>query len=108
MSDNRSGGGGGFVFGLIIGGAIVFLLGTDKGRKILKSLTEEGFGEISDMLEKAEGELIEEEEPAPRRTRSMPAGRQVVEEEAVLKSNGVSHSAPAVPKRRFFRRPTKS
>lgn len=98
MSDNHSSGGGGFVFGLVIGGAIVFLLGTDKGRKILKSLTEEGFGEISNILEKAEGELIEEEkEPLPRKARA-------VEEEAVLKSNGASHSAP-VPKKRFFRRP---
>ncbi|MBI2195721.1 MAG: hypothetical protein HYU48_01595 [Candidatus Levybacteria bacterium] len=98
MSDNRNNSGGGFLFGMLIGGALVFLLGTDKGRRILKSLTEEGFGELSQIIEKAEEEIVEEEERPIKKSK-------VVEEEEVPKTNG---KATAVPKRRFFRRPTKS
>ncbi|MEX2013249.1 MAG: hypothetical protein WD967_02495 [Candidatus Levyibacteriota bacterium] len=105
MDNKNNSGGGGFIFGLIIGGALVFLLGTDKGRKILKSLTEESFGEISEMLEKAEGELIEEE-PAPRRARVIESEEVIVPSGSGVKSNG--HSAPAVSKKRFFRRSSKS
>ncbi len=102
MNDNK-GGSGGFLLGLIIGGGAVFLLGTDKGRKILKSLTEEGFGELSEIIERA-GEGIEEEEEVtiPKRK------AKVVEEESEalvnsgVKSNG--HAATPVAKRRFFRR----
>lgn len=103
MNDNK-GGNSGFLLGLIIGGAVVFLLGTDKGRKILKSLTEEGFEELSTVIERA-GENLEmeeeEESEAPRVRRS-----KIVEEEVsepVSKSNEVKSSSPA-PKRRFFRR----
>lgn len=46
----------GFFWGLIIGGAAVYLLGTKSGKKILKTLTEEGIGNISDLM----GEEIEE------------------------------------------------
>lgn len=103
---NNNSSGGGFLFGMLIGGALVFLVGTNKGRRILKSLTEEGFEGLSDIIEKAEGELIEEE-PSPRKK------AKVVEEEVVsapvnngVKNNG--HSASTAPKRRFFRRSPKS
>ncbi len=101
MDNRNNSGGGGFLFGLLIGGGLVFLLGTDKGRKILKSLTEEGFGEISQMLEKAEGELIEEEEPAPKKAR-------IIEDEEVVSPSSNGHSAPVATKKRFFRRAPKS
>ena len=103
MNDNK-GGSGGFLLGLIIGGGAVFLLGTDKGRKILKSLTEEGFGELSEIIERA-GEGIEEEEEV-----TIPKVRKakVAEEESepAPVSNGVKSNGhtPAAPKRRFFRR----
>ncbi len=103
MNDNK-GGNSGFLLGLIIGGAVVFLLGTDKGRKILKSLTEEGFEELSTVIERA-GENLEmeeeEESEAPRVRKS-----KIVEEEVVTPiSNGVKNErTPAASKRRFFRR----
>ncbi len=103
MNDNK-GGSGGFLLGLIIGGAAVFLLGTDKGRKILKSLTEEGFGELSGILERAEEGIEEEEEVEIPKVRKA----KVVEEESeAAVSNGVKsngHAATPVAKRRFFGR----
>lgn len=44
----------GFLLGVLIGGAVVFLLGTKKGKKILKAISEEGEGKISNILNKIE------------------------------------------------------
>lgn len=55
----------GFIWGLIIGGALVFLIGTKKGKKLLKTISEEGVGSLSDILEEnidTEDEFEEEEE----------------------------------------------
>ena len=57
----------GFILGALIGGAIVFLLGTEKGKKILKAISDEGLDNLSDILEKADkaanlDEVFEEEE----------------------------------------------
>lgn len=66
-NDNNHGGvGNGFLWGLIVGGAVVFLLGTKKGKKLLKSITEEGLegiGDIADLIgDDAESYEEEEEE----------------------------------------------
>lgn len=42
----------GFMWGLIIGGVLVFLMGTKKGKKLLKTISEEGVGNLSDLIEK--------------------------------------------------------
>jgi gas vesicle protein len=41
----------GFFLGIIIGAAIVFLIGTKKGKKVLKLLTESGIEGVSDLQE---------------------------------------------------------
>lgn len=41
----------GFFLGIIVGAAIVFLIGTKKGKKILKMLTESGIEGVSDLEE---------------------------------------------------------
>lgn len=49
----------GFLLGIIVGGAVIFLFVTKKGRKLLKVLTEEGFDGISQLeqfLEDQSGE----------------------------------------------------
>lgn len=107
MNENK-GGNSGFILGLIIGGAAVFLLGTDKGRKILKSLTEEGFGELSQFIERAEEEIEDQDEVAAPKVRKARIIEEEFESGAVsngVKSNG--HASEPVMKRRFFRR-TKS
>jgi hypothetical protein len=43
-----------FLLGVIVGGAIVFLLGTEKGKKILKIISEKGLSSISEILEEAD------------------------------------------------------
>lgn len=48
----------GFLWGVVIGGGALFLLGTPKGRKLLKSIREGGLESISELQE-----LLEEEEP---------------------------------------------
>lgn len=47
---------GGFLLGAIIGAAVVFFLFTEKGKKLLKTITEEGFEGFSDFKD-----LIQEE-----------------------------------------------
>ena len=43
--------------GALIGGMIVFLLGTEKGKKILKAISEEGFDNLNDILEKVDNKV---------------------------------------------------
>lgn len=96
--ENRNSGNG-FLLGMIVGGAIVFLLGTDKGRQILKSLTDEGISEISDILENVQEEEDYEEEPVVKKTTAKT--KESVDQESVESPSGNSY----IPnKRRFFRR----
>ncbi len=80
MNSNESSHGGnffqGFLWGAILGGGIVFLLGTKKGKKLLKTITEEGLENITDIGELVEDELEEyDEEPV------VTQGKQVIPEE---------------------------
>lgn len=60
--DNRNAhtSGGGFLLGVLIGVLIALLFTTKKGRRILKSLTEEGMDKISNIEELFEKKLREE------------------------------------------------
>lgn len=65
MNNHQHQGGGftsGLLWGLLIGGGVVFLLGTKKGKKLLKVITEglEDVSEITDLLEEDEFEDYEE------------------------------------------------
>lgn len=55
-NNNKSGGNffSGFLLGALVGAAIVFLFGTKKGKRLLKAISEEGAGNISNLLEKVE------------------------------------------------------
>lgn len=84
----------GFIVGLIIGGGLVFLLGTKTGKNILKIISEDGFEGLLTLLEDYELADVEEDDDG-----------DVTES----KSNGVSHSQtvekePEAPKKRFFKR----
>lgn len=53
----------GFILGLIIGGGVVFLLGTKTGKKLLKTFSEQGMEGLTELLEEADlGEEPEEEQ----------------------------------------------
>ncbi len=56
----------GFLVGALVGAAVVFLLGTKKGKKLLKAISEEGVENISNILENADksvdlDEILEDE-----------------------------------------------
>lgn len=65
MNNNSSGGSfvNGFLWGAIIGAGVVFLLGTKKGKRLLKTITEEGLEGVSGLSELVEeyGDNEEEE-----------------------------------------------
>lgn len=102
MEENKNHGGSfgnGFLLGVLVGGVLVFLLATEKGRRILRMLTEEGFNgasELRELLEEPEEEYEEEmyEEPesnvSPEETK-----------EEVSPTTAVKHPVASV--KRFFR-----
>lgn len=59
----------GLLFGALIGAGAFYLLGTEKGKKILKTVTElglDGITEVDDMVdEEMDGEMEEEELTKP-------------------------------------------
>ena len=84
----------GFVWGLIIGGAVVFVMGTKKGKKLLKTITEEGVGNLADIIDEGmdEDELDEEE-----LEESIPNGSADVKEK-------INKDVKPTNRKRFFRR----
>src|SRR5882762_8460619 len=78
--DHAHSGGGfsnGFLLGSLIGGGLVFLLGTKKGKEVLKTLTENGFegvSELKDLLNEEEdsiaNEFMQDGEVVPQDTKT--------------------------------------
>ncbi len=61
--NQNSGFSNGFLLGALIGGGMVFLLGTKKGKEVLKTLTENGFegvAELRELLSDEDDSFIEE------------------------------------------------
>ena len=107
MDNNNHQGGkfiNGFLLGLIIGAGVVFLFGTKKGKRLLKNLSEDGFGNITDILEQA-GELEEDElEETPQRS-GLAEQVKEVKSEMRYPVQAKTEEAPKKPLvRRFFRR----
>ena len=50
----------GFLVGALIGGSAIFLLGTKKGNKVLKVLTEEGLTGLSEIAKDLENSAKKE------------------------------------------------
>lgn len=97
MENNNSNSGSkftnGFLLGALIGAGLMFLLGTKKGKKLLKAFSEEGLDNISNILDKADKfEEINDDEEVEK---AIPQKNSEAEDEA---SEGVKPKA-----RRFFR-----
>ncbi len=96
----------GLILGAVLGGAAVFLLGTKKGNKVLKVLTEEGMAGISEFMEElqeARGEAGQGDEEVDDDFEEI-----VIEEVRQPKAN-ISSAVPPLapkpkPKKRFFRK----
>ncbi len=50
----------GILLGMLIGGAVVFLLGTKKGNKILKTITEDGLAGLGEVAKELENDARRE------------------------------------------------
>ncbi len=91
----------GLLFGALLGGAAVFLLGTKKGNRLLKILTEEGLDSLEEL-----GRTLEEKEVVPKTIKKVERVaqdlRKNIEEKLEPKTNGEIH--PSSSPRRFFRR----
>ncbi len=91
----------GFLLGAIVGAAVVFFLFTDKGKKLLKTITEEGiegFADLQDIVGEELGEDEYEEYDEPSYDTSSD-GRQEHQ-----RSESVQHEVHTPSKaKRFFR-----
>ncbi len=113
MDTNQKSGGGfmsGFVWGAIIGGGIVYLLSTKKGKKILKAITEgglEGVEELEDIIASVAEEKEYEAAPRPKKQKSNPK-QEIIMEEMPVRSEEPVNSQSTISKiksssRRFFK-----
>lgn len=94
----------GLLLGMIIGGAAVFLLGTKKGNKILKALTEQGFEGLGEIAKDLENEAKKETKTQLRKVESKIGDFE--ESIEVDGSNGNGHEEGKPRAKRFFRKPT--
>lgn len=110
MNNNQGNGGFlvGLLIGLIIGGGAVFLFGTKRGKKILKTLTEEGLdsvSELEDLFEDVVGGEDSREVPVQSEPRSKSPSPLA---KAKAQPNGQSVQSPinkiTSTGKRFFRR----
>ena len=87
----------GFLFGLLVGAAIVFLLGTQKGKRLLKTISEEGADNISEILNRVDKDKNLNEMVAEEAEDEDTSVREFKEEGRILEER----AKPRV--RRFFR-----
>lgn len=95
----------GLLLGMIIGGVAVFLLGTKKGNKILKALTEQGFEGFGDIARDLENEAKKETKTQLDKIENKVGD---INESIVVESpNGNGHEGKSTSKR-FFRKTAKN
>lgn len=93
----------GLLLGMLLGGAVVFLLGTKKGNKILKALTENGWEGLGDIAREIENDAKKGTKEQLRRVES-----KIGEiEESIEVTNGNGHGDQKSP-RRFFKKSPKN
>lgn len=89
----------GFLLGLLVGGFVVFLLGTKKGKKLLKAISEDSIDNISNILDEANSSLdFDEDVVKPKIIARKP---EIQRKEFVQKREFAFEEKPKV--RRFFR-----
>lgn len=92
----------GFLLGLIVGGAAVFLLGTKKGKYILKTLTEQGFEGLGEIAKDLENEAKKETKVQLKKVEEKIGD---FEESIEVEANGSGYEEIVKPQvKRFFRK----
>jgi hypothetical protein len=106
MNDNRFS--NGLLLGLIIGGGAVFLLGTKKGKKLLREFSESGMEGLNDILEEIDLEENFEKDPLDE------VVEEVTEVKNISNNDHVSteekeklEEIKGKGKKRFFKRPSR-
>ncbi len=92
MEHKHNNSSGGFLFGILVGVAITLLFTTKKGRKILKTLTDEGFDKISGLEDLFEKRVMEEDLDD-----DMPSGIDYIEPKPPVVHPHHEHVAPPPP-----------
>lgn len=92
----------GFLMGAVVGGALVFLLGTEKGNKVLKLIMEEGRASLSDFMDEIEEYKEEAKEVIEMAEDEMDEELGETAPEASRETNG--NSTKSKPTKRFFRK----
>ena len=110
MNNNNSNGSfvNGFLWGAIIGAGVVFLLGTKKGKNLLKVIKEEGLegaSELRELVEEYGNDEDEKTEPEIDKKSTKPNGERKQEESPMSKiAQGFGGQAKrffkGIPKRR--------
>ncbi|MBI4097868.1 MAG: YtxH domain-containing protein [Candidatus Levybacteria bacterium] len=90
----------GLLLGMIIGGALVFLIGTHKGKKLLKAITEEGFEGLGDIAKEWENEAKKETKTQLKRVEEK---IEDIGESIEVETNGNGHNE-GKPHKRFFKK----
>lgn len=114
MNNNGNNSGGGFlnglILGVILGGGAVFLFGTKKGKKLLKTITEEGLDGIADLEDFIEEVDYKDRPVRKQKTKTIPlAEDEKTDTISHLGSNGELKSKESTVNkvtstaRRFFR-----
>lgn len=86
----------GFLIGVIVGAALVFLLATKKGKRLLSAISEEGLDNIADLVGEVE-DGFEEEEELPKESVVESSKEEI---KPKVHSNGETKKSPT---RRFFK-----
>lgn len=92
----------GFLMGALAGGALMFLIGTKKGNKVLKLILEEGkvgFNELMDEIDELKSEARELQEEAE--ADEVEDGVDEVVEEPKVNGNGSATKSEST--KRFFK-----
>ena len=96
----------GFLMGAVAGGALVFLLGTKRGNKVLKLLMEEGkvgFNELMEEIDELKSEAREMQEEVEGDEAELAAEK--ADEPKPNGSNGTAATAkPSRSTKRFFKK----
>jgi gas vesicle protein len=104
MNNNDNKFSAGFLLGLLIGGGIVFLLGTRSGKNLLKIASEQGLDGLTNLLEEYDlGDLGEYEEVDSEEEADLTQEQSKEAAEGEQKEESDNHESKT-PKKRFFKK----
>lgn len=104
MGNNNGRFSDGFVMGAIAGGALVFLLGTEKGNKVLKLIMEEGRASLSDLMDDIEEYKEDAKEVIEMAEEEIDEELEEAEAASAEPKSSNGHSAKPKSTKRFFKR----